>query len=530
MKHSVKRRLNITRLALSRDSTPVRGIAAAAIVCLTTLALILNGCSVGPKYRKPTVQVDPAYKELKPDQFKEVDGWKTASPKDDVLRGAWWEMFNDSELNTIEDRVNTSNQNIALAEATYRLARAVVREGRSQYFPTVTTNPSASVSQFPTNSGRGANSVAAGTGQPGNSQPSSTGSTASTGRSNTITNFSLPFNVAWEPDLWGRVRHTVASSAYQAQAAAADIENVRLLMHAELAVDYFQLRGLDSQTQLLESTVEAYRKALELTNVLFHTGIVSEQDVVQAETQLETARAQLIDLGIQRAQFEHAIAVLAGTPASSFSVARGPLQSNPPAIPFGVPSELLERRPDIAGTERRVAAANEQIGVARAAYFPSLSITGGAGFQSNMIGTLLTWPSRFWSLGAALSQTLFDGGLRKAISEQARAAYDETVATYRQTVLTAFQNVEDNLATLRILSQERDQQEIAVRASERNLALATERYRAGIDSYLNVINAQTTLYTNQRTALTIRTEQMVASVQLIMAVGGGWNVSQLPKP
>jgi NodT family efflux transporter outer membrane factor (OMF) lipoprotein len=519
------------------------------------------GCNVGPKYKKPTVRAAPAYKELTPDQFKETDGWKIAAPGDDRIRGKWWEMFKDPQLNALEEQVTVSNQNIALAVATYNASRAIVREARSQYFPTVTTSPSATVSHFPATAGRvigapgtgqtgavgtasgsgsgsgGSGSGASGgggsSGQQGGGQSTTgtgTNNVAAGGSGTTNAIYTIPFFASWEPDLWGRVRNTVAANAFGAQATEADLENVRLSMHAQLAADYFQLRGLDSQKRLVDEVVAAYQKALDLVTVLHDTGIDSGEDVALARTQLEIAKAQDIDVGILRAQFEHAIATLTGRPASSFSFAFDPLKPGPPAVPFGLPSQLLERRPDIAAAERRVAAANAEIGVAKAAYYPTLSLSGSAGLESNKLSTLLSWPSRFWSVGATLAETLFDGGLRRAVTAQARATYDETVATYRQTVLTGFQEVEDSLSSLRILSQERQQQDLAVQAADTTVQLAVERYRLGLDSYLTVVVAQQALYTNERTALTIRTEQMVSSVNLIMALGGGWDTSELPTP
>jgi len=469
--------------------------------------LLLKSCDKAPKYKTPPAQTPPAYKEIAPENFKETDNWKFAQPKDGVIRGKWWEMFNDSQLNTLEEQVNISNQTILLADANFRAARAVVKESRSQYFPTVTTSPSIVVSRQP-----------AGLNQ----------STVSAGR--VVTNYSLPFDVSWEPDLWGRVRNTVSASASEAQATAADLENVRLSMQAELAFDYYQLRSLDAQKELLDSTVVAYQQAFDLTRVRFQTGIASDEDVAQAETQLETTQAQATDLGIARAQLEHAIALLTGQPASTFSLSAAPLKAQPPAIPIGLPSQLLERRPDIAASERRVAEANAQIGVTKAAFFPALTLSAAAGFTSSSIASWFTWPARFFSVGPTLAQTLFDKGRRAAATEQARAEYDGTVANYRQTVLTAFEEVEDNLATLRILSRELEQQDAAVKSSERTLSLANDRYKSGIDSYLNVITTQATLLTNQRTAVNLRMQQMTASVELIKALGGGWNASQLPTP
>ncbi|MGA2751930.1 MAG: efflux transporter outer membrane subunit, partial [Verrucomicrobiota bacterium] len=343
--------------------------------------------------------------------------------------------------------------------------------------------------------------------------------------SSTFTEYSLPFDASWELDFWGRIRNTVKANSLEAQATLADLENVRLTVQAEVAVDYFQLRVLDAQKQLLDATVLAYQESLKLTQVQQDTGMASGQDIEQAETQLEITRAQATDLGIQRAQLEHAIAMLLGQPASSFSITINPLTATPIAIPFGVPSQLLERRPDVAAAERRVAEANAQIGVARAAYFPTITLSGSAGYQSTSVENLFSGPSLVWSVGAMMTQTLFDAGLRKAVTEQARAIYQGTVANYRQTVLTAFQEVEDNLSSLRILSQELQQQNAAVESSQRYLTLANARYQSGLDSYLDVIAAQTTLLSNQRTAMNLRMEQMTASVQLIKALGGGWDVS-----
>ncbi len=338
----------------------------------------------------------------------------------------------------------------------------------------------------------------------------------------------LPLEGSWQPDFWGSVRNTVKASAAQAQASAADLENTKLTAQAELALDYFQLRGQDALEQLYDDTVLAYRQSYELTKVLFKTGIDSDQDVAQAETQLETTEAEDTNLQILRAQLEHAIAVLMGQPAAAVSIPRALLNTNLPAIPAGLPSQLLERRPDIAAAERSVAAANYQIGVARAAYFPNVTLSAAGGLESTGLGNLFDWSSRAWTLGAAMSETIFDAGLRAATVAQYRAAYDSSVAQYRQTVLAAFQQVEDNLASLRILEQQIQQQDVAVRSSERYLALALQRYKLGIDSYLNVITAQTTLLANRQTLVNLRTQQMTDAVQLIEALGGGWNVAQLP--
>ena len=476
------------------------------ILGVTLIGLILfKGCDKAPKYAKPTVAMPPAYKEIAPDAFKEIDDWKFAHPSDAMIRGKWWEMFNDPQLNGLEEQLNTANQNIALADANFRAARALVKESRSEYFPSITTSPSIIVSR-----------------QSG----AATHSNVSPGRQSV--NYTLPFDATWEPDFWGRIRNTVVSSASEAQATAADLQNVRLTVEAELAFDYYQLRSVDAEKALLDSTIAAYQQQLDLTRVRFQTGIASDEDVAQAETQLETTQAQATDLGIERAQLEHAIALLTGQSASTFSLPAALLDTKPPAVPVGLPSQLLERRPDVAAAERRVAEANADIGVTKAAFYPSLVLGATGGFESTSIASWFTWPARFFSLGPTLSQTLFDKGRRRAATEVARAQYDATVANYRNTVLTSFQEVEDNLAALRILSRELDQQNEAVASAQRALSLSTERYKSGIDSYLNVITAQTVLLNNQRTAVNLQTQRMTASVELIKALGGGWNASELP--
>jgi len=487
---------------------------------LAVAACFLAGCMVGPKYHAPSAVTPPAqtpaaYKELTPADYQNTEGWKVAQPKDDALRGKWWEIFNDPQLNALEERVNVSNQNIAAAAASFFAARALVKEARSQLFPTATTSPAITVQRSPSTSSSGTSGTA-------------TGSTSSS--MGTFTEYTFPFDATWQPDLFGRIRNTVRSAAYGAQASAADLENTRLVIQADVAVDYFQLRGQDALKQLLDSTVIAYRQSLDLTKALYETGIGSDEAVAQAETQLEVTEAQDTALGIQRAQFEHAIAMLTGQPASSFSIPIEPLKSSPPAIPIGVPSQLLERRPDIAAAERLVAQANAQIGVARAAYFPTVTLSAAAGFASTSAARWFIWPSRFFSIGSAAAETIFDAGLRRATVEQFRAQYDQTVANYRQTVLTAFQQVEDNLASLRILSVEIQQQDAAVKSAERSLAIAKDRYRLGIDPYLNVLTAQTALLSNQETEVSLQIQQMTASGGLIEALGGGWNASQLPSP
>jgi len=483
-----------------------------ARMCLAVTSCLLAGCTVGPKYHTPTAETPAAYKELTPAQYKDTDGWKVAQPKDDALRGKWWGIFGDPQLNALEEKVNVSNQNIAAAAANFFAARALVKEARSQYFPRVTTNPAITV-QRP--------SATMSSGKAGGSTSSST---------STFTDYTVPFDATWQPDLFGRIRNTVKSAAYGAQASAADLENTRLTVQADVAVDYFQLRGQDALKQLLDSTVDNFQQSLALTKALYETGMESDEAVAQAETQLEATKAQDAALGVQRAQFEHAIAMLTGQPASTFSIPIEPLTASPPAIPIGVPSQLLERRPDIAEAERLVAEANAQIGIARAAYFPTVTLSAAAGLESTSIASWFTWPSRFFSMGPAAAETLFDAGLRRATMEQFRAQYEETVANYRQTVLTAFQQVEDNLASLRILSVEIRHQDTAVKSAERSLAIAQDRYNLGIDPYLNVLTAQTTLLSNQETAVNLRIQQMTASGGLIEALGGSWSASELPSP
>jgi NodT family efflux transporter outer membrane factor (OMF) lipoprotein len=481
-------------------------------MCLAMTACLLAGCTVGPKYHTPPADTPAAYKELTPADYKNTEGWKVAQPKDDALRGKWWEIFGEPQLNALEEKVNVSNQNIAAAAASFFAARALVKEARSQLFPRVTANPAITVQ-------RPSATLSSGKAEGSTSSPTST-----------FTEYTFPFNATWEPDLFGRIRNTVRSAAYGAQASAADLENTRLTVQADVAVDYFQLRGQDALKQLLDSTVVAFQQSLDLTRALYETGIDSDEAVAQAETQLEATQAENAALGVQRAQFEHAIAMLTGQPASTFSIPIEPLSSSPPAIPFGIPSQLLERRPDIAAAERLVAQANAQIGIARAAYFPTVTLSAAAGFESSSFLNWFSWPSRFFSMGPAAAEALFDAGLRRATMEQFRAQYDETVANYRQTVLTAFQQVEDNLASLRILSVEIQYQDTAVKSAEKSLAIAKDRYSLGIDPYLNVLTAQTALLSNQETAVNLRIQQMTASGGLIEALGGGWNASQLPSP
>ncbi|MGB6546467.1 MAG: efflux transporter outer membrane subunit, partial [Candidatus Acidiferrales bacterium] len=408
--------------------------------------------------------------------------------------------------------------------ANFLSARAMVKQARAQLFPSAATQPSITYTRQPF-------AVAA---------PTTSGSTGSTGTSSTSSSSSgllesgtfaeyvLPFDASWQPDFWGRIRNGVRASVFAAQASAADLQNVRLTAQAEVAVDYFSIRTQDAQQQLLNDTVKAYQDSFDIENERFNAGLSSNEDVKQAETLLETVQAQAADIGILRAQYEHAIALLLGKPPAEFSLPARTLESNPPAIPAAMPSELLERRPDIAAAERGMAQANAQIGVAKAAYYPTITLSAAAGFESVSAASWFTWPSRFWSVGPGLAETLFDAGARRGVLQQAQAQYDQTVAVYRQTVLTGFVQVEDSLAALRILVGEIQKQDAAVQSSRENLALATDRYKVGVDPYLNVITAQQTLLTNERTALDLRMEQMTDSVQLIEALGGGWDASQLP--
>ena len=478
-----------------------------------SLALMLGGCVVGPKYARPSVQTPSTFKEAAPDDAALAAQWKQAQPSDAADRGKWWQVFNDSALSALEERASGSNQNIAAASANFAAARAIVREARSQYFPTVSTNPSIT-NERPSPAQFGG--VRAGNSSAGKLTVSP------------FTDFSLPFDATWEPDFWGRVRNNVRANVYAAQASAADLANVRLSEEAELAVDYYELRAQDSLQQVLDSTVAAYQDTFDLNRSLYKSGLSSDEAVAQAEAQLRAAQAQDANLGILRAQYEHAIAVLTGQPPSTFSIAPTPLDAGPPPIPAGLPADLLQRRPDVAAAERAVAQANAQIGMAKAAYFPDILLSAMAGFGNSSFTDWFTWPSRFWSVGPSAAETLFDAGLRRATMEQYRATYDETVANYRQTVLTAFQEVEDNLAALRILSENIRQQDAAVDAAGRSLQEATVRYKSGLDPYLNVISAQTILLNDQQTAVGFRMQRMVASVQLIKALGGAWNSKQLP--
>jgi NodT family efflux transporter outer membrane factor (OMF) lipoprotein len=476
-------------------------------------ALLLAGCVVGPKYHTPAATVQappPAYKEV-PAQSPDSGTWKVAQPQDAMLHGKWWEIYNDPELNALEEQLNVNNQNIKQSFENFMQARTLIAQARSQLYPTIGTTPS-----FERTHGSG-------------SLGSSLGSTGATNGS-TVNFFELPASVSWEPDLWGKIRNTIHEYQYSAQLSAADLENEKLTEQASLALFFFELRGQDALQKLYDDTIEADKKTVQLSRDRYETGVDDLISLVEAENALQNAEAAATNLGIARAQYEHAIAVLIGTTPSGFSVPVKPLSATAPPVPVGVPSQLLERRPDIAASERNMAAANAQIGIATAAYYPSLTLSAQGGFESSTIGNLLTWPSRFWSVGPSVSETIFDAGLRHATVLQYVALYNANVAGYRQTVLTAFQQVEDNLAAERILSKEIEQQQIAVQSAQKYLELALARYETGVDQFLNVLVAQTTLLSDQQQLASLHTQSMTASVQLIEALGGGWDTSQLPTP
>jgi NodT family efflux transporter outer membrane factor (OMF) lipoprotein len=443
--------------------------------------------------------------------------WRPAQPQDAALKGKWWEVFNEPELNALEEQLNINNQNIAVSFQNFMAARAQVLEAKSQFYPTLTTDPSYSRQRTP---GTLRNAVAT-TSSSGTTAVATTGGTTST-------NIALPFDVSWEPDLWGKIRNTVREFQYAAQVSAADLENERLTEQAALAEFYFQLRGQDSLQDLYSQTVEADQKSLELTKSLYETGIDSDEAVAQAEVTLQDAQEFATGIATNRAIYEHAIAMLIGKPASSFSMPVKALTTPVPPIPVGVPSQLLERRPDIAGAERTMAEANALIGVEKAAYYPTLNLTGGGGLESSTIASLFTAPALFWSVGASAAETIFDAGLRKATVAQYTATYNADVATYRQTVLTAFQQTEDFIATLRVTSQQIQQEDTAVLSAQRYVDIATARYQTGLDPYLNVISAQTTLLSNQQTQVSLRVSEMTAAVELVQALGGGWDTTELP--
>jgi NodT family efflux transporter outer membrane factor (OMF) lipoprotein len=473
----------------------LRSIQLALVLGLAVLEF--GGCTVGPKYHPPVAQAPPAYKE--------IGNWKVAQPSDQKLGGNWWEIFQDPQLNSLEQQIEVSNQNLKAAVAQYQQARAVVRFSRADYYPTITGSASATREKF-----------------------SATRTTTTIANGKTVSDFLLAADLSYQVDVWGRVRKTVESNREQAQASAADLAVVNLSMHADLAMDYFAARSLDAEEQLLKNTVVQYEYAFQLNEERYRGGVASEVEVEQARTILETTRAQAIDVGVARAQFEHAVAVLLGKPPAEFTLPPLPLTTPPPPIPVGLPSELLERRPDIAAQERLVASANAQIGLAKTAYYPLVSLGAAGGFESGTITKLIQGPSVIWSAGPSAVVTLFDVGRRRAVTDEARAGYDFAVASYRETVLTGFQQVEDSLAALRILEQEAGVQDVAVKAAERSLDLSNVRYTGGVTSYLEVITAQNAALADEVTAVNILGRRMTSAVQLIQALGGGWDRSSLP--
>jgi len=464
-------------------------------------------CMVGPKYQRPNAPVPPAFKETPPADWKEAQDWKQAQPNEAAKRGKWWEVYKDPELNALEEQVSISNQNVLAAEAQFREAEFAVRIARASLFPTITSSPSIVNSQA--------------------SLSFTPGETAFKPASRTT--YDWPISASYTADVWGSIRRSITASGETAQASAALLENARLSYQAELAQDYFELRGADGEKELLESTVKSYEDYLQLTQDRFNSGVASGSDVAQAQTQLETARAQLIDYDVARAQYEHAIAVLAGKPPAEVSVTYSPIKILPPSVPVGIPSALLERRPDVAALERQMAAANEQIGITKAAYYPTISLSAAtAGLESARFLRWFSWPARFWSVGPQAAETIFDAGRRRAAVNQSLAAYDATVANYRQTVLTAFQQVEDNVAALRVLENEAKAEAAAVKAAQNALDISTYQYKAGTVNYLTVITEQAILLQDKVQAVSILTRRLSASVLLIEALGGGWDASTLP--
>jgi NodT family efflux transporter outer membrane factor (OMF) lipoprotein len=484
---------------------------------------MLSGCTVGPKYHPPTIQPPPAYKEAPPPgptsnppqalqptngtQDNTTETWTVAQPADAKIRGDWWAIFNEPELNDLEGQLNINNQNLKLYFENYMEARALVGEARAAYFPTVSFGPSYTRSR---SSGNLSNTAS-----------------ANTGRTGQI--YSLPVDISWTPDLFGRIRSQVHEAQYNAQVSAADLENERLVEQADLANFYFEIRGQDALIQLFQQTVAYYQKSLDLTQAQYDTGVGDQLAVVEARTTLQSARASLTNLGILRAQYEHAIAVLIGKDASGFSLPPRPITIAPPPIPIGMPSLLLQRRPDVAAAERTMASANAQLGVAYSAFYPSLTLSVAGGFQSSLFKHIADWPSRFWSVGPSFSQPIFNAALSSALHQYV-AVYNADVASYRQTVLTAFQQVEDYLAETRILSQQIEQQRAAVTSAQQSLDLEMGRYETGIDPYIDVVTLQNTVFSNQQTLTSLQINQMTSAVLLVEALGGGWDTSQLPTP
>jgi NodT family efflux transporter outer membrane factor (OMF) lipoprotein len=479
-----------------------------ALISTAALLTFATGCMVGPNYTRPDAPTAPAFKETS--EWQGGDGWKVAQPSDTALRGKWWELYGDTKLNELEEQVDPSNQTLKGAEANFRQARAAIRFNRAAEAPTIGVAPAISAVRASAN------------------QPYTSPSLVNNGTGD----FTLPVDLSYEVDLWGRIRRTVTASREQAQASAADLDTVRLSLHAEVAIDYFEVRNADAQKQLLDDTVKAYSDALQLTKYRFQGGAAPRADVAQAQTQLDETRVQASDIMVQRAQYEHALAILIGKPPGLLHLSPIPINIQAPVlpdIPVTLPAQLLERRPDIAEAERRMAAANEQIGIAKAAYYPTLNIAAIAGLEGTSVLNWFQWPSRFWAVGPTLSETLFDAGRRRATTESALAAYDGNVANYRQAVLNAYQQVEDNLVALHILNTESTQQHSATASAEESLQLSQNRYAGGVDTYLQVVIWQTTALTNERNDIDIMRRRLEANVLLIKALGGGWDTSQLPK-
>jgi NodT family efflux transporter outer membrane factor (OMF) lipoprotein len=468
---------------------------------------LLTGCNVGPRYVKPVV---PTYQapDAYVDAYKEADpNWKPANPADDALRGDWWTIFNDPVLSDLETKAALQNQSLKAYQSRYDEARAQITINGALQRPTLSTASSVIGDRYSA-------------GRPYFTAPNP---------NNGVADILLPLTLNYEVDLWGRIRHIVAQGKEEAQASAADRDNAQLSIQAELAVDYFELRAADAQAKLLADTVKVYQEALRITTNRFEGGVSNESDVFQARTQLQAAIVQQNDIRVQRAQYEHAIAVLIGQPPNSFSLKETELPPNPPKIPLALPSQLLERRPDIAATERIVNAANEQIGIARAAYYPTLNLAATGALEGAGLPSLFNASNLAYALGPTLAQTFLDGGRRKGVTDQALATYDEQAANYKQTVLTGFQQVEDNLVALRILEQEAEQQRQATEAAQGAERIFNNRYLGGLDTYLQVVTAQQTALANERNGIDIERRRMDASVLLIKALGGGWSTANLPK-
>jgi NodT family efflux transporter outer membrane factor (OMF) lipoprotein len=501
------------------------------ILPLAAATALLASCNLAPHYSRPSAPAPAAFKEAGPDAAGDRVAWEQAHPRDSADRAKWWMAYGDQLLDQLEDQVQVSNQTLKADEAAFREARALVVEARAALFPTVTAAPAYSTFRTSANvrgGTSGGSAAGSNTGGTTGSATTTATSTSSSGGSGQL--FTLPVEATYEVDLWGRIRNTVSVNAYNAQASAGDLANARLSIQSQLAQDYFQLRATDEEQRIQDATVAAYRQDLDAAKNLFRDGVDSDEDVAQAQSQLDTAIAAAADIGGSRAQLEHAIAVLVGKAPSELSIPVGTYTVMALPLPDIVPSELLERRPDIAAAERRVAAANAEIGVARAAYFPALDLNATGGFESSHLSNWLAWPSRFWSLGPELSETLIDFGMRRGENEGARAGYDQAVANYRQTVLAAFQSVEDNLSTSRVLSDEVRLRQTAARSSRHFLELSQARFKAGIDSFINVSAAQTADLANENGLVQTQLRLALANVSLVMAAGGGWEETDLPSP